>query len=51
MWIKNISLSQNKYYFNLYEFLTRVIHALVGELDVYVGFRGHIGVPLQGNAL
>ena len=39
MWIKNISLSQNKYYFNLYEFLKRIIHALVGELDAYVSFR------------
>ena len=27
------SLSQNKYYFNLYEFLKRRIHALVGKLE------------------
>ena len=43
MWVKNIfrfweillskhSLFQNKYYFNLYEFLKRRIHALVGKL-------------------
>ena len=37
MWVKNIllskhSLSQNKYYFNLYEFLKQIIHALVGKL-------------------
>ena len=35
------SLSQNKYYFNLYEFLRWRIHALVGnsKTDVSVGFR------------
>ena len=27
------SLSQNKYYFNLYEFLKRRIHAFVGKLN------------------
>ena len=41
MWVKNITdsvwkillfLSQNKYYFNLYEFLKRIIHPLVGKL-------------------
>ena len=52
MWVKNItdfgrfcylstSLSQNKYYFNLYEFLKQRIHTLVGKLktDVSVGFQ------------
>ena len=44
MWVKNInrfweilllkhSLSQNKCYFNLYEFLKQRIHALVGKLE------------------
>ena len=43
MWVKNVtiffefllfkhSLSQNRYYFNLYEFLKREIHALVEKL-------------------
>ena len=27
------SLSQSKYYFNLYEFLKRRIHALIGKLE------------------
>ena len=38
------SLSPNKYYFNLYEFLRRRIHALVGnsKTDVSVVFGGHI---------
>ena len=33
MWVKNISLSQNKYYCNFYVFLKRRIYAFVGKLE------------------
>ena len=44
------SLSQNKYYFNLYEFLKRRIHALVGKLKnrCFCWFPAAIFVPLKG---
>ena len=63
MWVKNItdfgrfcylstSLSQNKYYFNLYEFLKQRIHTLVGKLKnrCFCWFPAaiYIFVPLKG---
>ena len=44
------SLSQNKYYFNLYEFLKRRIHALVGRLKnrCFCWFLAVKFVPLKG---
>ena len=62
MWVKNItdfgrfllskhSLSENKYYFNLNEFLKRRIHALAGKLQnsVSVGFRRPYLYPCKGH--
>ena len=45
------SLSQNKYYFNLYEFLKRRIHSLVGKLKnrYSVGFRRPHLCPWKGH--
>ena len=44
------SLSQNKYYFNLYEFLKRRIHALVGKRKnrCFCWFLAAIFVSLKG---
>ena len=44
------SLSQNKYYFNLYEFIKRRIHALIGKLKnrCFCWFPAAIFVPLEG---
>ena len=55
MWVENIllpehSFSQNKYYFNLYEFLKGRIRALVGKLKTrcFCWFQAAIFVPLKG---
>ena len=61
MWVKNItdfgrfcylntSLAQNKYYFNLYEFLKQRIHAFVGKLKnrCFCWFPTAIFMPLKG---
>ena len=44
------SLAQNKYYFNLYEFLKQRIHSLVGKLKnrCFCWFPAAIFVPLKG---
>ena len=44
------SLSQNKYFLNLYEFLKQRIHALVGTFNnrCFCWFRAAIFVPLNG---
>ena len=46
----NIPLSENKYYFNLYEFLEQRIHALVGKFKnrCFCWFPAAMFVPLKG---